>query len=449
MWNVPEASLDTARSYIGRQYILRQFHPCRPSEDEPLKEYFTKISNYPTQWDYTNNAITNRDIHTQIVALLPSQYAIILMVLMHRRPWPTPEEPMYDLLEEESTPSINNELGDASMGTALFIKRGGYHVRSQGHGLGGYCGCGGHCEHGGSNGTGDSHESKCTYWKIDRHATDVCRKWKYAQEGANNRGNAEVIFSQCRLPGHVKVECIFYKSILEWWKVMKATSIAALATTRDCNPFQVTGCVYATALHWVIDFGASHVMCNDCSSISIFKMLSVPIVIKLRDNNSVTTMHYGLINVIQNYQVEAIHNCTFQSTLLSIKQLDLGMHTTIYRNGNCSITSPSSWNHSGNLLNGIYIIVPAKTLQLTTDNGNKRKRDTSLQRVVIAEPTIESTIELSAAPIEGITKSLTISESRLWHRWLDYMNSTALKCLVCRYTHDDSMRTIYIPAKHK
>ena len=41
-----ETSLDTAGSYIGRQDILRRFRVCRPKEDEPLKAYFTKFSNY-------------------------------------------------------------------------------------------------------------------------------------------------------------------------------------------------------------------------------------------------------------------------------------------------------------------------------------------------------------------------------------------------------------------
>jgi len=54
MWNTLETSLDTAGSYVGRQDILRQFRACRPKEDEPLKAYFTKLSNYRTQLDHTD-----------------------------------------------------------------------------------------------------------------------------------------------------------------------------------------------------------------------------------------------------------------------------------------------------------------------------------------------------------------------------------------------------------
>jgi len=92
MWNTLETSLDTAGLYIGRQDILHQFRACRPKEDESLKVYFTKLSNYRIQLDHsTDDAVTDQDFRTQIFTSLPSQYAMILMVLMHRRPLPTPE----------------------------------------------------------------------------------------------------------------------------------------------------------------------------------------------------------------------------------------------------------------------------------------------------------------------------------------------------------------------
>ena len=134
MWNTLETSLDTAGSYIDRQDILRHFHACRPNEDEPLETYFTKLSNYSIQPNHTDDAVTDRDFRTQIITSLPSQYAMILMVLKHRRPLPTPEEAMHNLLEEETTASLTKELGDASTGVALFTQCGGYHCRGQGRG---------------------------------------------------------------------------------------------------------------------------------------------------------------------------------------------------------------------------------------------------------------------------------------------------------------------------
>jgi len=127
---------------------------------------------------------------------------------------------MHDLLEEETTASLTKELGDATTGAALLSQRGGYRGR------------GGRSGRGGRGGTGDSHESMCTYCKIASHTTDACRKRKRAQEGGNND---ERICFQSGLPGHVKVDCVSFKHIKEWWRGKKATATAALATTGDCN----------------------------------------------------------------------------------------------------------------------------------------------------------------------------------------------------------------------
>jgi hypothetical protein len=296
MWNVLETSLDTAGPSIGRQDILRQFRACRPKEDEPLNTYFTKFSNYRIQLDYTDDAISDRDVHMEILTSLPSQYAMILMVLKHRRPLPTPEEPMHDLLEDDTTASLIKELGDASTGAALFSKHGGYRGRGRG-GPGGRGGCGGHSGHDGSGGTGDSHESKCTYCKINSHTTDACKRRKLAQEGGNN--NERICF-QCGLPGHVKVDCISINHIKEWWKLKKATTTAALVMTSDCDPFGKSAYALPAATaapKWVIESEASHHMCNDRSSFSTFKKLPHPIVIELGDNISVTATHYGIVNI--------------------------------------------------------------------------------------------------------------------------------------------------------
>jgi hypothetical protein len=39
----------------------------------------------------------------------------------------------------------------------------------------------------------------------------------------------------------------------------------------------------------------------------MFKKLSLTIAIELGDNNSVTAMHYGFVDIIQGYQVESLH----------------------------------------------------------------------------------------------------------------------------------------------
>jgi len=342
---------------------------------------------------------------------------MMVMVLNRRRPLCTPEDAIHHLLKEETTASLTKGLRDAFMGATILSQRGGYCGGGQGSGCGGDCGGGGHGGHGGSGGTGDSHESMCTYCKIDSDTTDVHRKCKDAQEGGNN-GNDKCICLQCRLPVHVKVDCISYKYIKEWWRVKIATNTAALTTTGDCDPFWITACTLATAAtipppKWVIDSGTPHHICNDCSRFWTFKKLSLCIVITLADNNWVIVAQYGFIDVIQGYQIEALHIPAFGLSLLSINQLDLGRHTTKFQNGLCSITSPSSYTLARKLMNGICMIVPATTLpSLTTENWGKRKQDSAMPRVLIAAPLIEPTVGSSRAPvvakIKPTRKSLSI-----------------------------------------
>lgn len=81
MWNTLENSLDTIRSYIRRQDWLGQLRTCRPKEDDLLKAYFTKHTNYHIQLHHTNDGITDREFHTQILTSQPSQCLMLSRVL--------------------------------------------------------------------------------------------------------------------------------------------------------------------------------------------------------------------------------------------------------------------------------------------------------------------------------------------------------------------------------
>ena len=134
LWITLETSLDSVGFYMVREDILLHFPACRPTEDEPLTAYFTMLSTYHRQLDHTNNAITDRDFRTQIFTSLPSLYAMIFMVRKHRRPLPTPDHAMHDLLEEQTTASLTKELRDAYTGAALLSQLGGYPGRGKGYG---------------------------------------------------------------------------------------------------------------------------------------------------------------------------------------------------------------------------------------------------------------------------------------------------------------------------
>jgi len=361
MWNVLEINLVTAGSYFGREDILCQLRAGRPKDDDPLKANFTNLSNYRLQLDHTDNTISDHNFRTQLFTSLPSKYAVILMVLKHRKPLPTPEEAVHDLLEEKTTASHTKELRDASRWAVLLSQRGSYPGCGHG-GCGGPNGPSGRGGHGGSGGAGDRHESKCIYCQMDSHTPDACREHIRTQEGGNN-GSDERICFQCRLPGSVKDAWVSYQRFKEWWRVMKATATAALAMTGDCDPFWQNASALATAAaiapKWVTESRTSHHMCDDRSIFSMSKKLSLLIIIEPGDNNSVIVMHYSFVNVIQGFQVEALQIPTFWNSFQSIYESYLGGHTTILLNGKSSITLPSCCTLPGQLINGIYIIVPS------------------------------------------------------------------------------------------
>jgi len=183
-------------------------------------------------------------------------------------------------------------------------------------------------------------------------------------------------------------------------------------------------------------------MFNDRNSFSTFKMISLPIVIDLGDNNSVTATHYCFVNVIQGYQVETLHRPTIRLSLLSINQLNMGGHATIFQKGQCSRSLQSSCTPARKLMDGIYIIVTATALLSSrTENRKQRKRESSPPRE--SKPPRPPT----TAKTKTTRNSLTITESRLWPQRLAHLNPPTMKTLNGRYIHADSMYTACTQAK--
>jgi hypothetical protein len=92
---------------------------------------------------------------------------------------------------------------------------------------------------------------------------------------------------------------------------------------------------------WVIDSGASHHMCNDCTTFNSIKTLHRLIVIELGDYNTVTVSHHGPINISQEYKVNALYTPTFRLTLHSIDKSDTAGYTSTFGFAKCSISSSS------------------------------------------------------------------------------------------------------------
>jgi len=203
-------------------------------------------------------------------------------------------------------------------------------------------------------------------------------------------------------------------------------------------------------------------MCTDRTTFNSIKQLRQPIVIELGDDNKVTVSHHGLVNVSQEYEVNALYTPTFQLSLLSITQLDTAGYTSTFGRGKCSISSPSI-TITCNRVKDLHIISRATALTSSvpsmstksTSRQKKRKRtsithstEPTTSPLLTASPSAASTVTQSPPTTES-PKPLTISESRLWHRRLAHIHPTALRSLIVGYTKDDAMCTACIQAEHK
>jgi hypothetical protein len=136
-------------------------------------------------------------------------------------PAPTPQQVMDAIREDEEKAALVTEIGDATIGSALYSQRG----------------------RGGRRRYGRQKKHRCTYCKMDNHTTEACGKRKHAQqknsENAAGRRDERTCY-HCGLPGHLKAKCIHYLRAKEQrGKVTKgsATATASLATAGDCDPF--------------------------------------------------------------------------------------------------------------------------------------------------------------------------------------------------------------------
>jgi hypothetical protein len=82
MWDTLAERFDSTRNTIGRTTILRQFQNARPTNGEPIANYFGRLLNYKFQLEGTNEAISDSAIKTHIFTTLPDDFNITIQFLM-------------------------------------------------------------------------------------------------------------------------------------------------------------------------------------------------------------------------------------------------------------------------------------------------------------------------------------------------------------------------------
>jgi len=226
MWEALRDRLDNASTKLGRTQVLRKFTASRPSPDETVTQYFTKLIAFRKKLIGTTENITDDAMKTHIFTTLSNSYETTIQILEQRIPAPTAQQCMDAIREYAERTTLTKEIGDASTGAALYTRGGN---RGRGRGRGG---------RGGGRGNGRQ-KHKCTYCKMDNHTTEACGKRKRSENDTNNGDtntsrNDERTCYHCGLSGHFKSDCIHFKRARDQRnKVNKGTASLATAGDRD------------------------------------------------------------------------------------------------------------------------------------------------------------------------------------------------------------------------
>jgi len=129
------------------------------------------------------------------------------------------------------------------------------------------------------------------------------------ENSGNNNGQGS---NQYGVPDCIHIKHIVFNYHREWW-VNYAINTSALTLARHCYSCCLTTCTFTTAttLKLVVDSVVLHQMCNNCSSLLIFKQLLVLTEIQLSDISSGTTIQYICAKLIQYYKSK----CFFEITV--------------------------------------------------------------------------------------------------------------------------------------
>jgi len=159
--------LDNASTKLSHTQVLRKFTGSRPSPDETVTQYFTKLIAFRKKLIGSTENITDDTMKTHILTTLSNSYATTIQILEQSIPAPTAQQCMDAIREYAERTTLTKEIGGASTRAALYSRGGNRGRGRQDGGQGG--------GHGGGRGNGRQ-KHKCTYCKMDNHTTEACGK---------------------------------------------------------------------------------------------------------------------------------------------------------------------------------------------------------------------------------------------------------------------------------
>jgi hypothetical protein len=102
--------------------VLWKFTASRPSQDETVTQYFTKLIAFRKKLIGTTENITDDAMKTHIITTLSKSYETIIQILEQRIPAPTTQQCMDAIREYAKRTTQTNDIGDASTGAALYSR---------------------------------------------------------------------------------------------------------------------------------------------------------------------------------------------------------------------------------------------------------------------------------------------------------------------------------------
>ena len=134
MWEALRDRLDNVSTKLGRTQVLQKFTSSRPSPDEMVTQYFTKLIAFCKKLIGTTENITDDAMKTHIFTTLPNSHETTVQILEQRIPSPTAQQCMEAISEYAERTALTKEIGYDSTGAALYSCDGN---RGCGQGRGG------------------------------------------------------------------------------------------------------------------------------------------------------------------------------------------------------------------------------------------------------------------------------------------------------------------------
>jgi hypothetical protein len=119
MWETLWDRLDNASTKLGHTEVLRKFTSSRPSPDEMVSQYFTKLITFRKKYIGNTGNITDDAMKTHIFTTLSNSYETTIRIVEQRIPEPTAKQSMGAIREYAEQTTLTKDIGDGPTGVTL------------------------------------------------------------------------------------------------------------------------------------------------------------------------------------------------------------------------------------------------------------------------------------------------------------------------------------------